>query len=74
MDEHFENLEQVFNRLSEAGLKLKPQKYIGFLGQQVLYLGHVISANGASPDKRKTEAIEQIPVLKMSMSCVHFCG
>ena len=39
--EHLQNLDNVFKRLQNAGLKLKPQK-CAFLKKEVLYLGHQV--------------------------------
>ena len=48
-------LEEVFERLRSAGLKLKPSKCFLFK-PQVHYLGHIVSAEGihTEPDKVKT--------------------
>ena len=73
VEEHFQNLDQVFNRLTEAGLKLKPQK-CKFMSREVPYLGHMISTDGVSPDKRKTEAIERFPVPKNVKELRSFLG
>lgn len=43
-DEHFENLEKVMGRLSDAGLKLKPKKCC-FLQKEINFLGHIVSKN-----------------------------
>ena len=57
-DEHLNNLQHVFERLKQAGLKVQPHK-CQFLQQQVTFLGHVISPNGISPDPAKTSKVEQ---------------
>ena len=44
-EEHIGYLCEVFNRLSSAGLRLKPKKCL-ILRDEVPYLGHVISARG----------------------------
>ena len=44
----------VFGRLREAGLRLKPKKCL-LLHDEVPYLGHVISTQGIHPDPSKTE-------------------
>ena len=43
--EHLQNLENVFQRLRSAGLKLKPKKCT-FIMKEVLYLGHLVSREG----------------------------
>ncbi|KAL7868066.1 hypothetical protein SRHO_G00094500 [Serrasalmus rhombeus] len=50
--EMLDQLGQVFTRLCQAKLKLKPFKYCLFC-QQVVYLGHVISEHGISTDPQK---------------------
>ena len=54
---HLERLEAVFQKLEEAGLKLKPSKCELFW-RQLAYLGHVISAKGVATDESKIEAIK----------------
>ena len=43
--EHLEHLEEIFNRLRAAGLKLKLEK-CSFFKKHIQYLGHLISADG----------------------------
>ena len=57
---HLERLEAVFQKLEEAGLKLKPSKCELFW-RQLAYLGHVISAKGVATDESKIEAIKNWP-------------
>ena len=52
-----ERLEAVFQKLEEAGLKLKPSKCELFWWQ-IAYLGHVISAQGIATDKGMIDAIK----------------
>ena len=54
------NLSKVFDRIVEAGLKLKPKKCALF-SRRVLYLGHVITEDGISTDPEKVEAIRNWP-------------
>ena len=51
---HLQHLRQVFTRLREANLKLKPKKCL-FLRDEVSYLGHVVTREGIRPDPSKTE-------------------
>lgn len=60
-EEHLERLREVFHRFRQAGLKLKPSKCF-LLRPRVPYLGHVISAEGASTDPAKIKAVQQWPV------------
>jgi len=60
-DEHAARLEQVFQRLAAAGLKLKPSKCRLFQ-KRVVFLGHVVSKNGVEPDQSKISAVVDWPV------------
>ena len=60
-DEHLENLNLVFNRLRNAGLRLKPKKCT-FARRKALYLGHIISENGIEVDPDKVEKVREYPV------------
>ena len=57
---HLERFMAVFQKLEEAGLKLKPSKCELFQ-QQLPYLGHVISAQGIATDEGKIKAIKNWP-------------
>ena len=50
------NLQQVFQRLRAAHLKLSPCKYSLFQ-KEVKYLGHIVSSQGISTDPEKVEAV-----------------
>ena len=57
---HRMHLQQVFQRLSEAGLTLRGRKcHIGM--SSVSYLGHVFSGEGMLPDQQKIQAIQDWP-------------
>lgn len=58
--EHLNNLSAVLQRLSAAGMKLKPEKRF-FMLQEVEYLGHTISAKGIQPTTQKVCAIVEAP-------------
>lgn len=60
LKEHNTNLVKVLQRLRQVNLKLNPQK-CEFLRKEMLYLGHVISAAGISPDPEKVECVRQYP-------------
>ena len=59
-EEHLANLQAVFDRLREAGLKLKPSK-CAFLQSEVQYLGHKITRKGVAPDPNKIEKVASWP-------------
>ena len=55
-----EHLQEVFNRILEAGLTLRGQKCkLGL--SEVKYLGHVFSAAGMQPDPEKVSVIRNWP-------------
>ena len=59
-DDHLRNVAQVFQRLRQAGLKLKPSKCTMFQ-EKVTFLGHVISRRGIEPDPEKVSCIASWP-------------
>ncbi|KAL5515638.1 hypothetical protein EMCRGX_G000833 [Ephydatia muelleri] len=61
IDEHLKNLERVFGRLKEFGLRLRLTK-CKFLKESVEYLGHVISRNGICTSPKKIEVIQKAPI------------
>ena len=71
--EHLRNLREVFNRLKEAGLKLKPVK-CDFCCTQVGFLGHIVSADGVQTDPAKTDKVAQWPVPKTKRETQQFLG
>ena len=73
IDEHLLNLQQVLEQLRQAGLKLQPGK-CKFLQTQVTYLGHVVSAQGVSPDPEKTSQIESWPMPQSAKDVQRFLG
>ena len=59
-EDHMKNLCEVFGRLREFGLCLKPSKcHLG--KRQVTYLGYNVSVNGISADSSKVEAVRDFP-------------
>jgi transposase InsO family protein len=56
LEVHLEHLELVFKKLQQHTLKVKESK-CSFGTSQVEYLGHIISAQGASVDPTKIESI-----------------
>lgn len=63
LQNHNQNLVKVLKRLREVNLKLNPSK-CKFLKKEILYLGHVISSDGISPDPEKIRVMENYPVPK----------
>ena len=62
IEEHFERLVQMLERLKAANLKLKPSK-CHLLKKSVNFLGHIVSENGLATDPEKVEAVKdwQVP-------------
>ena len=59
-EEHIAQLEAVFKKISDAGLKLKPSK-CEFFKKRICYLGHIVSNKGIETDPKKIEAIVNWP-------------
>ena len=59
-EEHIAQLEAIFKKISDAGLKLKPSK-CEFFKKQIHYLGHIVSNNGIETDPKTIEAIVKWP-------------
>ena len=53
---HISRLREVFQRLRQAGLKLKPKK-CELLQNAVKYLGHIVSEEGVATDPDKVEVV-----------------
>lgn len=60
LENHNSNLISVLERLRKVNLKLNPVK-CEFLKKELLYLGHVVTAEGILPDPGKIEAIRNYP-------------
>ena len=60
-EEHLEHLQQVIERLTVAGIKLKPSK-CHFICQEVEYLGHLITPCGIHPNPNRVKAVREFPV------------
>ena len=54
--EHLKHIEIIFQKLKEAGLKLKESK-CDFFKKEILYLGHLISDKGIYPLPEKLDTI-----------------
>ena len=57
---HLERLTQVLSCLMSANLKLKPSKCC-LLQREVLFLGHVVSADGVATDPSKVSVVKDWP-------------
>ena len=72
-EQHLENLSQVFDCLCKADLKMSPKK-CSLFKDQVLFLGHVVSAGGISTDPTKLESVTNWPVPKTVKQVRSFLG
>ena len=61
LEQHLRHLKVVIERISEAGLKLKPTK-CRFARNEVEYLGHLITPEGLKPNSNLVEAVQQFPI------------
>lgn len=59
LEDHIIKLRKVWERLSEANIKLQPQKCF-FLQREIVYLGHLCGVNGCQPDPSKVKAIDNL--------------
>ena len=59
-ESHLKDLETVIDRLIESNLQLKPSKCQLFQ-RELVYLGHLVSADGIRPDPKKIKAIVAMP-------------
>lgn len=56
MDLHNKNLIDIFERLRKVNLKVNPTK-CDFLKKELLFLGHIVSAEGVRPDPEKIRVL-----------------
>ena len=59
-EDHVRDVNNVLDRLLEANITLKPSKCNVFQ-KELLYLGHLVSADGIRPDPKKIQAILEMP-------------
>ena len=72
-DEHLANLQQVFDRIRQAGLKLNARKcQLGC--QQIKYLGHVVTGRHVRPDPAKVEAVQLLAAPRTLKQLQSFLG
>ena len=73
IEEHFEHLSIVFQRLKKANLKLNPKKCVWFRTDLNL-LGHNVSAAGIRMDSRKIMAVQNFPIPNTLLLLLCFLG
>jgi len=64
---------KVLQKLRKSNLKLQPDK-CEFLRKEIIYLGHIISENGISPDPSKLTAIKEFSIPKKVKDVQFFIG
>ena len=57
VEEHFDHIKQVFEKLRSAHLSMKLSK-CHFFTKEIQYLGHTLSTKGIRPLPSKTQAIK----------------
>ena len=72
-EEHIRHIETVFQRLNEAGLKLKLSK-CDFFKREIHYLGHLLSAEGIRPNPEKVTSISEMPAPQTPKEVKQFLG
>ena len=72
-EKYIERLTGVFEKLSKAGLKLKPSK-CEFFKERTLYLGHIVSSNGIKTDPKKIASVKHWPHPEIVMQVRKFLG
>ncbi len=71
--DHLENLEQVFQRFRQYGLKLKPRK-CELYQLEVSFLGRTIGPNGVQLGKEHLKAVEDWPIPATTKQVEQFLG
>lgn len=71
--EHINKLQQVFESLRKANLKVNKNKCV-FMQEEIEFLGHVLNKDGLKPNQKKIEAIQKFPVPKTLKEIRAFLG
>ena len=72
-DQMLDRIELVFSRLQKYHLKIKPKKSY-FFQTSVTFLGHILSAQGVSPNPEKVSKIKDWPMPKTPKQVHSFVG
>eukprot|EP00731_Ephydatia_muelleri_P032903 Em0024g447a len=73
VQQHFTRLREIFDRLKQAGLKIKPSKCL-LLQKSIKYLGHVVSEHGIKTDSDKIRCIADWPTPSCLQDLKQFLG
>ena len=71
--EHLKHIQIIFQKLIDAGLKLKESK-CDFFKKEIHYLGHLISSEGIHPLPEKLDTIHNMPRPKTPKEIKQFLG
>ena len=71
--EHNNNLENFLSRCERDNIKLKKEKF-EYCTQEVIFHGHLLTADGIKPDPEKIRAISEMPPPVDSKGASRFCG
>src|SRR6185295_4475417 len=71
--QHLRDIEAMFKKLRQAGLKLKPEK-CGILKQQFPLLGHTVTINGLQVLESQVEKVRNFPTPKTATDVKSFLG
>ena len=70
---HLARLEEVIDRIGDAGLKLSPKK-CKFFQREVSFLGHTVNKDGISTDSAKIQSVKEWPRPKSVKEVRSFLG
>lgn len=73
LQEHINQLKEVFERLKEADVKVQLDKN-KFLRKELNYLGHIITPDGIKPNPLKIECIRKFPIARTNKGIKSFLG
>lgn len=72
-ESHLNNLDEIFKRLRQAGMKVNLKKCT-FMEPQIEYLGHQINKDGITPSMTKIQAINNAPTPQNVTELKSFLG
>jgi len=72
-EDHLRHLEAVLSKFREVNLKLNPGKCC-FVAESIVFLGYVVSKEGAKPDPKKIDAVLRFPEPMTVTSVRSFLG
>ena len=73
IEEHYEALHKLFERLDKFGIRLNASKCI-WCKESVRYLGHIISQNAVKPGCDKIDVIKRFPIPQTVKQLKSFLG